>query len=241
MKATISLIIIKCIFMISVGLAINPVSAFGKSLYNTKTLLLSFTTTERNKLALLSPQWELESDFTNRILKFPIVLNIMRLGSHLLQQNAEGRLLWDRLINRPKDTPFKLIAAPEIVTSEGQQAMIRQTSPIEYFVEESDGFYSLKTTPANESPGISVEVTVRSQGDDQVEVNYNILATVMNDRQKLLSTVLDVGKPIFKQSNQAGKYKFQLGKWYILSLFSTGKDTSGNEEYLAILMIIHRR
>ena len=243
MKATVSLIVIKWIFMISVGIAIYPVSAVSDSRYSTKALLLSFTTTEGDKLILESSKLELESNFKNNInkFKFPIELYKMELGSHTLEQNTEGRLLWDGQINRPKDTPFKWIAAPEIGTSEGQQAKISETSVIEYFVEESNGVYSLKTTPANESPGISVEVVVRSWDDDQVEVNYNILAAVMNNRQKLLSTVLDVGKPILKRSNQAGKYIFKLGEWYILSLFSTGKDTSGNEEYLAVLMIIYHR
>ena len=74
-----------------------------------------------------------------------------------------------------------------------------------------------------------MEAVVQSRSDDQVEVSYKILAAVMNDREKLPSTDLD------------STYISKLSEWYIPALFSTGKDASGNEEYLAILMMIYRR
>ncbi len=240
MKNTATFTILLCIILASSGFALDPIPEDTPIQYLITTHVLSFTSNKDEKLEIVSstatisksPEASMPNNFT--------VITKMKLGQHTVEPDTNGRLLWDGQLKPPSNTPFQHLGSPKLLTLEGQKAKISQGDSIEYFEKISDNLYSLKTTPPEASPEISVEVVIRSQNDDLVEADFHTIFSVMTGRKKLPTTDLDIGEPILLKKENSSIVQARLREWFIPVLYSTDEDEAGNKEYLMILLMIDR-
>jgi len=163
----------------------------------------------------------------------------IKLGGHVVELRNNGELLWEGQSQRPNNNPFQLISSPSVLTVEGQRSSIMQADPVEYF-EKSGSVYLLKGTPANASPSIYMDFVIESVGDEQVQVDFHLILSVMTGRKKLASATLDVGEPILAKKEIPVKLRTQINQWFVPALYVSKGDSTGNKEYMIVLMQILR-